>query len=154
MRQLRAGSTYSARFVIVAVLCLPALRSSMLGDNSLDVFGNRFRCGNPAGVSLCLPTLRPGCSLTITQGKGIPREPGDQVILSHGEETRAITEPDQLSGCVTRQALRGGSALGIAVIPCPPSAEEWREGPSVSPVRCPRSPAGPARQWQPLGGQH
>ena len=91
---------------VAAALCFFwfALSNPVVFGENGDVFGNRFRCGNPGGVSLCLPTLRPGCSLTITPGKGIPREPGDQVILSHGEETRSITEPDQLSGCVSIQS--------------------------------------------------
>lgn len=91
---------------VAAALCFfwLALSSPVVFGENGDVFGNRFRCGNPAGVSLCLTTLRPGCSLTITPGKGIPREPGDKVILSYGKETRVITEPSQLSGCVSLQS--------------------------------------------------
>jgi len=105
MRSVTFPSWRCALIVVALGLFLFALTgTTVLGNNSQDVQGKRFLCGDSDGVRLCLPVLRNGCSLRIVPGKTIPREPGDQAILSHGEETQTITEPGQLAGCVSIQS--------------------------------------------------
>lgn len=86
-------------FLLFSASCqasLPAASSSE-GNNLL---GGRFRCNDPSWVTVCLKVLRENCSLSIAPGRGIPRKPGDTLILIHGDEARIVKSPQNLVGCV------------------------------------------------------
>lgn len=88
--------------MFLGIACQASAPLTSLLEGS-DFRGQRFRCNDSKGVSICLRVLRDGCSLSITPGEGLPREPQDKLVLSNGVKSQVVAGPSDLVGCVNIQ---------------------------------------------------
>lgn len=88
---------------IMVILSSTSCQASLTSGPSFydsQILGGRFQCNDPGWVTICLNVLRERCSLSLAPGRGLPRKPGDKLVLIHGEQARLVTGPADLIGCV------------------------------------------------------
>jgi hypothetical protein len=89
--------------LILVVISSASCQASLSSGSSFydsQVLGGRFQCNDPGWVTICLSVLRESCSLSIAPGRGLPRKPGDKLVLIHGAQGSLVTGPADLVGCV------------------------------------------------------
>ncbi len=99
MRELRTLCRCASLSAITFILAFPVSVPAASYTND-DFEGRRFSCNDPAWVNICLAPLKPGSSLSIAPGRGLPREPDDKLILVSDKQAWVITGPVDLVGHV------------------------------------------------------
>lgn len=65
-----------------------------------DIHGLRFRCNDLGSSKICLRVLASRCKLEVQQGKSLPPEAEERVILTVAQSRSTVHSPKDLVGCV------------------------------------------------------
>lgn len=102
MRLLSENSTLS--FLMVAIALALAASTNCAPFAPLlpaDLEGARYFCGKPLQGRICVTFLVDACGLQFVEGKSLPSQAEDRVVLRSSEgHQRDVRHPDDMKGCV------------------------------------------------------